>query len=352
MADISHKISVVIPIRNAAQYIEETLESVVSQNYKTREIIVIDGHSNDGTVEIVKRYAKWIDCFVSEPDSGQTEAINKGVARATGEFINWLNGDDVMCPGALCGIAAELRPGVKWIAGRIEHFIEGDDSIPVWNERTAIMETSGKTAAYEMNRQPGTYFHRSLAQRFFPLNEQLHFVMDQELWIKALLCEGQSGFVASETLVCRFRRHAESKSVSNGGDYMMHLSRPFFDEYARIYASLAIIGGNHRLADLLCDAKADKDPVILSLLEGFRALQPRKELVDEVLGWFAYHMACEFDRLGEFQKVGELRRVCPALERIVGHKRIGALRWRQAFGPLLSARRAVRDWIAEPHKIV
>jgi len=344
--------SIIVPVRNAAPFIEETLESMVSQDYQARQIIVIDGGSTDGTVDLVKRYEKWIDVFVSEPDSGQTGAINKGIRHASGEFINWLNGDDVMCPGALSGLAEEIRPGVKWIAGRIENFIEGDDSAETWYERTSVRETPAMTAAFEVNRQPGTYFHRSLAQRCFPSNEGLHFVMDQELWIKALLSEGQSGFVTSETSVCRFRRHRKSKSVSSGGSFMLHFSRPFFEEYVRIFAALAFISGNRGLADALCEADTQKDPLVQSLVEGFQALNPRAALVEEVLGWFAYRMACEFDRLGAFGKVGKLRRVCPGMERTAGTGAVNRLRWRQSFGLLLSARRAVRGWMPGGHESV
>jgi glycosyltransferase involved in cell wall biosynthesis len=103
------KISIVTPSFNQGQYIEETILSVLSQNYPNLEYIIIDGGSTDDTVEIIKKYESRITYWVSEPDRGQSHAINKGLQKCTGEIFNWLNSDDWYMPGALFDVANAFR---------------------------------------------------------------------------------------------------------------------------------------------------------------------------------------------------------------------------------------------------
>ena len=101
----SPKITLVTPCFNSAKYIEQTILSIIKQDYENLEYIIIDGGSTDGTVEIIQKYEDKIAYWVSEPDNGQSEAINKGIAKATGDIFNWVNADDYLESNALSQVA-------------------------------------------------------------------------------------------------------------------------------------------------------------------------------------------------------------------------------------------------------
>jgi len=113
------RITIVTPSFDQAKYLPETIESVLKQDYPNLEYIIIDGGSTDGSVDVIKRYERHLSYWVSEKDSGQSEAINKGFKKATGEFFNWINSDDVLFPGALHRIAEAFakNPDADLIVG-------------------------------------------------------------------------------------------------------------------------------------------------------------------------------------------------------------------------------------------
>lgn len=111
------KISIVTPSFNQAQFLEATIQSILSQNYPNLEYIIIDGGSTDGSVEIIKKYEKYVHFWCSEPDNGHYDALNKGFSRTTGEIMAWLNSDDMHCPWALRTVASIFStcPQVEWL---------------------------------------------------------------------------------------------------------------------------------------------------------------------------------------------------------------------------------------------
>ena len=126
-------VSIVTPSYNQGPYIEATIQSVVSQDYPHLEYIVIDGGSQDNTVAILKRYAERL-CWISEPDHGQADAINKGFRIAHGEILAWLNSDDTYLPGAVCQVVEyfQRHPDVSMVYGEGQHVdAEGHISLPI-----------------------------------------------------------------------------------------------------------------------------------------------------------------------------------------------------------------------------
>ena len=114
-------ITVVTPSYNQGRFLEETIDSVLSQGVPGLEFIIVDGGSTDESVEVIKRHARHFAWWVSEKDRGQSHAINKGIARATGTWLAYLNSDDVYLPGALPALLASLAtaPAARWIAGGV-----------------------------------------------------------------------------------------------------------------------------------------------------------------------------------------------------------------------------------------
>lgn len=177
------KVTVVTPSFNQGRFIEETIRSVLLQGYPKLEYIIIDGGSTDNTVEIIKKYEPWITYWESEQDRGQCHAINKGLARATGDIFAWLCSDDVYAPGSLHRVAENL-------ANKKSAMVVGDSIItsgPDTLEGTLdVRHPSFAEMAYNVKTfpQPSTFWTRDLWETAGPLREDLYFVMDYDLWLR------------------------------------------------------------------------------------------------------------------------------------------------------------------------
>lgn len=212
------KISLIIPIYNAEKFIRETLDSILLQHYSNLELIVIDGNSTDNTLSILKSFNDIITIIISEDDLGQTNAINKGFDLATGDIVNWINGDDILLPNALNIISKKFNefPEIDVLCGK-EYSFKQDRTIPFLFHKGSIVYTSSeKTFYYGIIDQPCTFFRRNSIKKYFPLSTNLRYVMDRELWISYLCENGVKKIKCIDDQLTAFRLHDLSKTVSEG----------------------------------------------------------------------------------------------------------------------------------------
>lgn len=215
------RITVVTPSFNQAAYLEETILSVLNQNYPRLEYMVMDGGSQDGSVEIIQKYADRLVYWVSEPDRGQAHAIKKGFARATGELLAWLNSDDLYEPGALwkIGRAYAANPG-KIIAGNVKNFYpDGREEVTVQQGLTVENMVKFWEEKYSWH-QPGIFIPRDTFIEVGGLDEDLFFYMDQDLMCRLLQV---TDVVYLPETVARFRLHDASKTSTATDKSLMEL---------------------------------------------------------------------------------------------------------------------------------
>jgi glycosyltransferase involved in cell wall biosynthesis len=208
-ADYPH-ISIITPSFNQGQFLEETIRSVLLQGYPNLQYIVIDGGSTDNSVEIIEKYAPWIDYWVSEPDQGQSHAINKGAAKATGEILGWLNSDDYYLENALLNLM-KLRQhypnSVGWVGSCNEMTREGK-FLQVFPAKVGNKESIGDWGVSAFY-QPACLFPRKLFLDVGGLDERLEYVMDVDLWLKLVEF---GDFAATDEVIACARTYLEAKT--------------------------------------------------------------------------------------------------------------------------------------------
>ncbi|MCE2772091.1 MAG: glycosyltransferase [Bacteroidetes bacterium] len=207
------KISIVVPSFNQGQFIGETLESLITQQYPNLELIIIDGGSTDNTVAVIEHYAPYITYWVSEKDNGQTHAINKGLAHVTGDIFNWLNSDDVLEPGSLHHLAQLYNqyPTKNLFIGKTRFF---DLNGTMRNSTPIVYKSTATTLGYGQVNQPAMFYKTTALTKLLPLDDNLHMCMDLDLWTRYLLNFGQDAICQSECVLAGFRFHGDSKTMS------------------------------------------------------------------------------------------------------------------------------------------
>ena len=210
-------ISIVTPSLQQGRFIEATLRSVLEQGYPHLEYWVIDGVSTDGTVEILERYRRrYPDVFryISEPDGGQAEAVNKGLERVRGEIVGWLNSDDTYQPGTLDAMARAFRdfPASDVIYGRARHVSETDTVIGDYPTQPVFRRDALIHECYLC--QPAVFIRRSVIDDGQRLDETLHLCLDYELWIR-LADRYRFSFV--DRHLANSRVYPQNKSLSQQG---------------------------------------------------------------------------------------------------------------------------------------
>ena len=223
------KISVITPSYNQAKFIEQTIRSVLLQGYPKLEYIIIDGASSDGSVEIIRKYEPWLTYWVSEPDKGQSHAINKGFERATGDVLCWLNSDDFYMPGALWAVGRRLAAsgGDHAIVGHcLKIFADGAPTELLEgkyeNRRSLLRFWKG----YRMH-QPSVFWRREVSERIGWLDERLDLIMDFDYWARIA---AYYDFANIDRVLSCCNYHDAAKTSDNCVGYHQDLKK-----YARRY---------------------------------------------------------------------------------------------------------------------
>jgi glycosyltransferase involved in cell wall biosynthesis len=208
------RISIVTPSYNQGDFIEETIRSVLLQGYPNLEYIVIDGGSTDQTIDVIRRYEKWLAYWVSEKDDGQPQAINKGLSRATGELFNWINSDDLLLPGALAAIGGASRRD-EAIAGAVLNF---------GGAANQIIENKGLSPARLLSgdidagyHQPGLWLRPERIISAGGIDDTLHCVFCYDITLRYLAKYPEVIDLAHT--VASFRLHDASKTISRQSDF-------------------------------------------------------------------------------------------------------------------------------------
>jgi len=218
------KISIITPSYNQGQFIEETIRSVLLQNYPNIEYIIIDGGSTDGSIEVIRKYERWITYWVSEPDDGQTNAINKGFQKATGEIVAWLNSDDFYTPGALFSVAKAFleKPNADVIYGNIKTV--GVKTLKFPN--ICLNKYSRKRLFYSNYiPQPASFISINALRKVKFLDERFDYIMDYDLWMR--LGKENVIFHYIPKTLAYFRFHRNSKTVSQQEEFWWEILEMF-----------------------------------------------------------------------------------------------------------------------------
>lgn len=208
-------VSIITPSYNQAPYLEQTIRSVLEQDYPRIEYVVVDGASTDNSFEIIKRYNDLLAYWISEKDSGQAEAINKGFTRANGDILGWLNSDDYYLPGTVSAV--------------VKCFEENPDAVMIYGDMLAV-DGMGQTMnvlkykqlsledllCFQIIGQPSVFFRQLALEKTGLLDTSFHFMLDHHLWIR-LAQQGRILHVPQVWSAARY--HAAAKNRAKAAEF-------------------------------------------------------------------------------------------------------------------------------------
>jgi glycosyltransferase involved in cell wall biosynthesis len=208
------RISLVTPVWNSAKYIEDTIQSVLVQNYPNLEYFIVDGGSTDGTLDIIRKYEKQITGWISEPDNGMYDAINKGFARTSGEIMGWISATDQLQLGGLKVVGSVFRdlPSAEWITGRPTILNDLGMTVQMsWEPRWSRFRfLAGANRAIQ---QESTYWRRSLWERAGSrVDSSRRNGADFELWVRFFR---HAQIYPVDALIGAFRNHPDSLGMQH-----------------------------------------------------------------------------------------------------------------------------------------
>lgn len=208
-------VTIVTPSYNQSAYLEQTMRSVLEQDYPNIEYLVVDGGSTDSSVEIIQRYADKLAWWVSEKDSGQADGINKGLRRARGEVVAWLNSDDCYLPGAIRQAVEALQANPQ--AGMVYADVYAIDETGKQTNRMRYQQWGLKDLlSFRIIGQPGVFMRRSVLGQAGYLDQSYQYLLDHQLWVRIA---SLAPMVYVNTAWAEARYHAAAKNTSQASHF-------------------------------------------------------------------------------------------------------------------------------------
>ncbi len=209
------KVSIITPSFNQSRYLEQTIRSVLEQDYPALEYFVIDGGSTDSSVEIIKRYESKLAGWVSEKDRGQAEAVNKGIKASSGEIVAWLNSDDTYQPGAIQKAIETFQqhPEAGLVYGNV---LSIDENSQTFNLQTLQPYTLEDLMSFRIISQPAVFMRRAVLEQAGLLDLSYHYLLDHHLWLR--IAQHAPIVYIPQTLAAA-RYHADAKNLAHTTEF-------------------------------------------------------------------------------------------------------------------------------------
>ena len=239
-------VTIITPSYNQARFLDETIRSVLSQDYPFIEYMVIDGASTDHSVDVIKKYADRLAYWCSEADNGQTEAINKGFARAKGQILAWINSDDTYNPGAVSQAVTYLQahPEVGMVYSDLNFIDENSNVVGKFPARQTDLQRLHR--GYVHVPQPATFFRAEYWRQVGPLDPSFFFAMDYDLWVRL------AGVTRLQYLPgpvwANFRMHSDAKTINADDRCWPEMLRVHYRDGGSFFAPIVAKSYLRRLA--------------------------------------------------------------------------------------------------------